>query len=163
MKKILPVLLIMLLCINCVACSTTKKEPENTIADYLTEFLDDFKDPESVNVISATMNSVDGNLVKLEISAKNSYGGTVTSEHMLVINTFSYDNKQYSAGTMADEDDDGYYNFLFAYIYEKHKGQDTVTLDEMANKESIELDVAYINKQLDKYKTSKGWNQIWPK
>ncbi len=155
MKKLLSILLITVLCVCCVACGGTKKEPENTVAGYLMDYIDDFKDPGSVNVISATMANKDGNLVKLKIAAKNSYGGTVTSEYMLVINTFTYDNKQFSAGTIANEDNSDYYMYSFAYLNEKY--QDKTTLDDMATTESVELDVSYINKQLDKYKSSKNW------
>ena len=155
MKKLLPFLLVIILCVSCVACSGTKKEPEDTVVGYITDLLDDFKDPGSVNVISATMANKNGNLVKLKIAAKNSYGGTVTSEYMLVLNTFTYDNKQFNAGTIANEDDSGYYMYTFAYLNEKY--QDSTTLDDMANAEPTELDVSYINKQLDKYKSSKGW------
>ncbi|MBQ8849223.1 MAG: hypothetical protein IJ011_02685 [Clostridia bacterium] len=148
MKKLLSILLITVLCICCIACSDAAKEPENTVAEYLIEYLDEMNNTESVNVVTAYMYAKDGNFVNLEIS----YGGTTTDEYILVLNTFTNSDQEFLAGTIVSKNDK---SLKAAYIKRANAAESLEryeSLDDIGNVENIQLDISYINKKLEKYK-----------
>lgn len=158
MKKLLSILLIIVLCVCCIACGSIKKQTEKAVVDYLINYLGEFRNPESVNVIAAEMNTKEGNFVKLKISAKNSYSETIIDEYILVLNTFSDNEREFDAGTIVRMDEESLTAAYIerAWIVEGLERWDS--FDDFGNVKNVELDVSYINKKLDKYKESKDWD-----
>lgn len=158
MKKLLSILLIIVLCVCCIACGSIKKQTEKAVVDYLINYLGEFRNPESVNVIAAEMNTKEGDFVKLKISAKNSYSETIIDEYILVLNTFSDNEREFDAGTIVRKDEE---SLTAAYIKRAWAAEGLERWDsfeDFGNVKDVELDVSYINKKLDKYKESKDWD-----
>lgn len=98
MKKMMKYLFVVLFAFAALFLSSCKRgglgaNPEKKIAEALEESLSDFKDPNSVTVVSISSSSLEGKMIKLTLSGKNTYGGTVSSDYYLVLEDFDCDNE----------------------------------------------------------------------
>lgn len=151
MKKLLSGLLVAILCGCCVACRATVREPENTVTEYLIDYIDEFNDPESVSVVMAKMNTKEGDFVELKISEENSSGKIITREYILVLNTVTVHEKEIDAGTIVCKDDKSVIASSVKFAYAEESLERWGSLKDVGNVENIELDVSYINEILNKH------------
>lgn len=98
---------------------------EKKLAEALQGELSSFKDPDSIVVVSVEKTAYDGKIIKLKLSGKNTYGGTVTTPYYLITESFDCDaelfeimfsdkkNDPYDGDT--DDDYDTWYDFYKSF------------------------------------------------
>ncbi len=118
-------------------------------------YLSDFKDPISVKIIEVQKRSEEFAIVKL--SGKNSYGGTVTNDYIVFLETYKLSSGKTIAlmGTMYE------FNSFYEDTLEQLKSSDWVEFHkyiyETTANRFYSYNVKTMNEALNEYKAAQGW------
>lgn len=160
MKNVFKALLLIMLIISISLISSCKSPDPWTDEEYfvrnaICSNLTNFKNPASVKVISAHQGN--DKYVSVKISASNSYGGTVTEEYYIFTEDAYLPSGKLIARKRQMENADDLLTRL-GKSYSATEFSELIDFIKQKPTKSIAYSSEAINKVLDSYKSSMGWN-----
>ena len=110
------------LILTTTGCSKYNEHSE-IVADVMKTVLTKYKDPDSVVLTSMSDFYIDMNVIKVNTTAKNSFGANVSNNYYLILNDFSCDRELFDKmfGDKKNEPYDGsYFNYSTWYEFYEH-------------------------------------------